>query len=343
MMKKCMIWALASVLCEPHVFAHEFKLTYTTEMQTDFKNRVNWINLLRSDFRQSLGASFQLEAASISIAETYSDPLVDDLQIFSNIEEKNLPFALAIFGVNYRSGRSTFFAGVRNVNEDYFTSPCTSFFTNSSCGIFPTLSATYPLANYPSAAMCIDYKYEAENWSAELSLYNGTGHNAFTVRGNTFRVCPTSDGVLGLATFNYRKEENGYYVGFGIHSGLSADHEMGAEAPYTPGEKEKVTYVCWTYAEQYVAPGVCVLLQYSVNPLAQSGCRAYAGAGGTVRCGKQTIGIFADYADFVTEHEWATELTCRLPCGKTGELQPALHFIHNSRGFFTAGLLRFSF
>ena len=71
---------------------------------------------------------------------------------------------------------SSLFIGIRNVNEDYFTSPCTALFTNSSCGIFPTISANYPIANYPVASVGIDYKLNLNKWFLETSIYNGTGY-----------------------------------------------------------------------------------------------------------------------------------------------------------------------
>ena len=90
--------------------------------------------------------------------KTRPERIINDLQTFSNIEEDNLPCAIAVLGYTRLVGNVTLFAGIRNLNEDYFTTPCMSLFTNSSCGIFPTLSANYPIANYPLAALCLDYK-----------------------------------------------------------------------------------------------------------------------------------------------------------------------------------------
>ena len=132
-MKFCICYAMTMMggMLNGVAYAGIPELTYTTEMQTDFRKGVNWVNLLRADFSCSLGRGFQLDMASISISETRSEPVVADLQVFSNIEEENLPFAPAVLGITYSKGNSTLFAGIRNVNEDYFTSACTSFFTNS--------------------------------------------------------------------------------------------------------------------------------------------------------------------------------------------------------------------
>ena len=170
MKKKSSIRFYCLVICLMYgrkVTGSELDLTYTTEVQTNFRKEGKWVNLLRLDY---------------------------SMQGFSNIEEKNLPFAPAVLGLEYRTSRSSLFLGIRNVNEDYFTSPCSSFFTNSSCGIYPTLSANYPLANYPKSALGLDYKLNYKDWTMEVSVYNGTGHQALAGKSNagTF-ICKLSE------------------------------------------------------------------------------------------------------------------------------------------------------
>ena len=92
-----------------YLAAQDFNLTYTTEFQTDFRKGAKWVNLLRTDFLQSLGNSVNIEVASISVARTSDKKLVDDLQVYSNIEEENLPLALAILGINWHVGASSLF------------------------------------------------------------------------------------------------------------------------------------------------------------------------------------------------------------------------------------------
>ena len=154
-------------------FAQKLLINYTTELQSDFKKGANWVNLLRLDFSAPLGPSATLEAATLSTAKTRAESLANDLQTFSNIEEDNHPLAAAILGIRQPMGNSSLFIGIRNLNEDYFTSPATSLFTNSSCGIFPTLSADYPIANYPVSSMGIHYELQHAQWSLQASLYNG--------------------------------------------------------------------------------------------------------------------------------------------------------------------------
>lgn len=181
----------------------------------------------------------QLNAASVSIAQTREEAFMHDLQTFSNIEEENLPFALSMLGIGRETEKYSVFFGIRNVNEDYFTSPCTSLFTNSSCGIFPTLSAETPLANYPVASVGFDGKIRWNRWQFQLSVYNGTGNKQLTGKENVFRFCPKSDGILGMTSLNYEYNGSNYFMGFALRSGMLEHHENGNQRPETEtAEKE---------------------------------------------------------------------------------------------------------
>lgn len=334
--------ATAVMGCCP-LAAQEFGLTYTTELQTDFKKGTNWVNLLRTDFSLPIGEHFRADLATISTAKTREDRLVDDLLTFSNIEEGNIPLALSILGLNCQIGKSSLFFGIRNLNEDYFTSPCTSLFTNSSCGIFPTISTNYPIANYPVASVGLDYKLELKHWTFESSLYNGTGYRNFTGRENVFRICPKSDGILSVTSINYQNNDNGYYFGFALHDGLPVGDEEGSERQETAEKKKELNTVLWGYAEQRIFPHVHMLLQYSISPTEKKGCRNYAGAGFVFQCKNTTGGIFTGYADFKDKYEWVSELTWQIPCWKNGYIQPTLHFIKNNQEKAVIGLLRFGY
>ena len=167
-------WILTGVVAAGschNLMAGNFGAEYTTEWQTDFRQGVNWVNLLHLSYSSPTFLGMQLNAASVSIAQTREEAFMHDLQTFSNIEEENLPFAL------------------------------------SSCGIFPTLSAETPLANYPVASVGFDGKIRWNRWQFQLSVYNGTGNKQLTGKENVFRFCPKSDGILGMTSLNY--EYNG--------------------------------------------------------------------------------------------------------------------------------------
>lgn len=326
--------------------AQGIALTYTTELQTDFRRETNWVNLLRADFSLPLTSVLGLEASTISVAKTHKESLLDNLQTFSNIEEENIPLAPVLLGVSGQTKRASFFVGVRNLNEDYFTSPCTALFTNSSCGIFPTLSANYPIANYPVASVGADVKWSiTREWLLETSLYNGTGYRRFCGRENVFRFCPRSDGVLSVTSINYQHHDSNYFIGVALHHGVPVDDEAGDETTQiaAPSPPKETNAVVWGYVEQRLVARTYVLLQASATPSAQSGCRRYVGAGIVVNGTKATAGAFTNYADFTSEREWASELTCYIPCLGKGYIQPTLHLICNSRARGVIGLLRMGY
>ncbi|MBQ0058219.1 MAG: hypothetical protein KBT20_11235 [Bacteroidales bacterium] len=102
-----------------HLNAQTVGVEYTTELQTNFSES-NFVNLLRLNAELPIGKSLSLEAATTSVAKTRDERLVDDLQTFSNIEEDNLPLAIAVCGANWQiNDKHSLFMGIRNMNEDY--------------------------------------------------------------------------------------------------------------------------------------------------------------------------------------------------------------------------------
>lgn len=324
-MKRFMMAMAVAVICSNRLDAQEACLTYTTELQGGFPSGINWVNLLRTDLSLPAGRHVEFQTATISIAKTMEGRLLDDLQTFSNIEEDNLPLAIAVAGIRWKSHGFSIFAGIRNINEDYFTSGCTSLFTNSSCGIFPTLSANFPLANYPMSAVCADCMFTTGKWEFRCSLYNGTAHNSFYGRDNVFRFCPAADGLTGISSASLDHEGSIFNAGIAVNS---------------RERLQNVRTAFWIYAEQRISPAVYLLLQYSASPGAGQVCRRFAGAGVVARYSKLEFGLHADWADFRPEHECALELTCRINCREQLRIQPAVHIISRESRLSAAGLIR---
>lgn len=73
MKKKSSIRFYCLVICLMYgrkVTGSELDLTYTTEIQTNFRKEGKWVNLLRLDYSCPLGRDFRFSFSSISIAET---------------------------------------------------------------------------------------------------------------------------------------------------------------------------------------------------------------------------------------------------------------------------------
>ena len=74
-----------------------FGLDYTSELQTNF-SWTKWVNLLELSAEVPLSRKFSFSLASLSAVTTNEDYLARDLQVFSNIEVWNIPFALTVAG-----------------------------------------------------------------------------------------------------------------------------------------------------------------------------------------------------------------------------------------------------
>ena len=308
-----------------------FGIEYITEMQTDFRN-LNWVNLLKLNFSQALCSGIRLDLGSISIAKTRSERLVNDWQVFSNIEENNLPFSLSVAGLSFSRGASCFFVGIRNMNEDYFTSPITSFFTNSSCGIFPTISVNYPIANYPLSSLGIHYTYQKERWRIQASVYNGRGYNGFTADNCLFRFRPALEGLFGITSLNYQNKGSSYYLGSVLYNGFHLGKDKA--------EKGTLSGILWGYVERRLSEKLYLLTQYSAAFPSDVWCHMFGGVGVVLQLGTAEVGFFSDCAVFSGEKEYASELTSRITFSDHIILQPAVHLIQGACGFRIITMMR---
>ena len=119
--------------------AQELSGQFISEWQWDMNKNVNWVNQLRLDLNVALGSEKNtLQAATLHVAKS-EENIIDDWQGFSNIYADNMFAAIAVLGFMHQWNSGHWFVGVRNVNEDFFTSDLTALFTNSSNGIFPTV------------------------------------------------------------------------------------------------------------------------------------------------------------------------------------------------------------
>ena len=115
-------------LCSAQTFSGE----YTAEWQWDMKRNTNWLNLLRLNLNVPVfDGKGTIEASTLHIAKT-NETIIADWQTFSNIEAENNVAAIAVLGYMHEWQAAHLFVGVRNVNEDFFTSDITTLFINSS-------------------------------------------------------------------------------------------------------------------------------------------------------------------------------------------------------------------
>lgn len=351
-MKKMILLLAGYTGIAPCISAQTIGATYTTEVQYNFKSSANWVNLLRFEASADIGKNGRFDYVSIHIFKTSARPIARDWQTFSNIEETNMAYGLAILGYTQKIRDILLFAGIRNVNEDYFTSPCTALFTNSSCGIFPTLSANYPLGNYPLSAICIHLNYKINtHWRLQHSIYNGVAHKVFEKGNNVFSICPSQEGIFNISELSYQQNQtyHGLYTGgFTIHNRLYSNNENGEQTL----EEKKINFSGWLCLEQCLfyrnRKEINLLAQYSTNLSINEGCKRYTGFGiilsNIIFSSKEnTLGAFMNCARYTYGHELACELTWKIYMKKNISLQPTFHLINNKEGTFSIGMLRASY
>lgn len=336
-------------------FAQEFSGELTSEWQWDMNKRTNWVNLLRLNMRLPLAnGKGAFEAATLHVAKTKEETILADWQGFSNIEADNMFAAIAVLGYMHTWRNAHLFVGVRNVNEDFFTSNETLLFTNSSCGIFPTIAASYPIANYPFSGLILYFDVTRGPWTFRNSLYNGTGYNGWKGNDNPFLVRPKRDGVFNISQLEYSAHDARYFAGLTVHTrqhltceqepfgakdGASASENDDEELAPTEKTTSKTTFAWWLYGEQPVwAAGdrsVVCMAQYSENTSRKNECYRYAEMGCAYRDSLNECGLSSQYARFQEGNEWSVELTWRRQLSETVAVQPSFQYINNANGQFT--------
>lgn len=332
-------------------------LQYTTEGQSNWKGRFNWVNLLDCQISittESLGAwqNGYLNAQFISIHKISEERIINDLQVFSNIEEANLPLGIFSIGYTHRLNRAELFGGLRNVNGDYFTEPYSSFFTNSSCGIYPTLSANFPMANYPLSAMCLHLEYQfKEHVLIKNSLYNGVASEYPDDYKRIFRVSPAKDGLFSMTQFSYTHQNNHhgtYHIGVATHF-LLVHRKEGYNGKE---KKEKMNYSFWGNIEQCIYKDkhneLGILVQMGYAPPNRNDCLAYVGTG-FVASGllskdqKDQLGLIVNRAFYTSNSETAIELGFGYQLREALHAQPTLHYIITGTKHSRIGLFRVTY
>ena len=318
-------------------YTQSFCGQYTTEWQWNMKQKTNWVNLLRLDLTLPLWKHSSLEATTIHVAKI-NERITDDWQTFSNIEEENNFATIAVLGYLHTEEKAHLFVGVRNVNEDFFTSDATSLFIGSSCGIFPTISASYPIANYPLSGLTVYFDVSFGGWTFKNSLYNGAGYNGWTRHDNPFLISPKKDGVFDMAQLEYKYKNGHYFAGVALHSRQCPIDEEGEMLPVEASSK-KANCAWWVYCEQPVWTAdekkISLMAQYSENTCRQNGCYRYGELGCVYSGSSSQIGLSGQYALFFQGTERSVELTWNKALNESLSIQPTFQYLRNGNGNFT--------
>lgn len=334
----------------------EISATLTTEGSWNIQNgETNWENLLDVDAEVPLWRGATVSAEMIAnqntrIGRNKSWSVADDMQSFSNIQtDEQIPLSLAVFGITQRiTDNFCAFLGVRNMNPDYFASPLTGVFTNSSHGIFPTIADNWNVGNYPVAALCLHLEWNiTDRITLKNSVYNGEASYRWD---EVFRFRPSRDGLIDVFELGYvTPGDADSYTGeyhLGMMCGSRPRMEEDNEGNMTRNEN-RGDCSFYALAEQPILKGtrpIGLLLQGGYAPENSNSTYCYLGAG--LACGN--LLAKDDYAGVAVNRslyndgcsETCVELTYSIPVTEHISIQPAFHAIHNTYGNYNVALLR---
>ena len=338
-MKRIVILVLLGMFCLNQTHAQVFRGQYISEWQWDMNKNTNLVNQLRLELSIPIGnGKDSFEAATLHVAKT-NDGIIDDWQGFSNIYEDNHFALLAVLGYMHEWNSGHLFAGVRNVNEDFFTSDITSLFLNSSEGIFPTIASSYPIANYPHSGLTLYFDVTKGRWTFKNSLNNGAGYSGWKAHDNPFLVRPKKDVIFNMSQLEYNYKGGKYFAGIAVHTRQYPINEDG-EMVSSDESRSKLTGAWWVYGEQEVwnsgEKTISCMVQYSENTSHQNACYRYAEVGGSYQDEKNECGLSAQYARFQQGTECSLEATWKRQLTESISIQPSFQYIKNDNGDFTA-------
>ncbi|MBK5722232.1 carbohydrate porin [Dysgonomonas sp. Marseille-P4677] len=347
--KKIIIVTILLLIYTTKAQTQNIELSYTTEFQNNIGSKSNWVNLftLSGNFTPWRNGKFSIQ--TISIYKIQEKRIANDLQTFSNIEEDNMGINLFHIGYTHKINDLTLFGGIRNMNEDYFTGEYTSLFTNSSCGIYPTISYNYPVANYPLSAMTLHAEFRfKKSFCIKNSLYNGVARELFSKEGSLFSIDPIKDGILNITEFSYSSKSN-YHGLYNIGTLFHTNHNSFNEYKQEKKKTKKMNYVLWANAEQSIYKQenkeVGILIQGSLAPTNKNDCFYYYGIGATLsgfvsNRKYDKLGVFINKAIFHENAETAIEITWQYNLNKNIIIQPAFHYIKTGTSQNKIGIIR---
>ena len=328
-----------------------FELEYITEFQTNFGRNHNWVNFLElygglpTESISNRWRNGSFHAQLVFTYRIHKNRVINDLLNYSDITKEPLPFSVFKFGYQHRWGRFSLFGGVRNVEEDFFTKPYMSLFTNHTARMGPTLALNFALADMPLGAMCLHAEFQiTDNLLFKTSLYNGIAHEQERRPLRSFRVDPQNDGLLSISQLSFtqnRIDRGNYAFGVAIHTKGEPSWSFFGNIEQTLFENNRIE--------------IGLLLQGGFSPLSSNKpfmgepkCRSFLGIGGHFRGllsrdKREAFGIYLATADFVHTRERILEITWQYQLINQIAIQPAFHVVQTGSNTRNVGLLRLIF
>lgn len=348
-MRKILVFALVALGCATPIKAQEStSVVYTTEGLWNTTTGVaNWVNLLNVDNEFSLWSGGAMYLDLLAVANLRQSDgksgVADNLHLFSAIEDSPSTLALMALGISQSLPNQylLLYAGIRNLNKDYFTTPWNSVFTSAMNGLFPSISTNFAVADAPLSAMALHVEWTpTEHWSLKASLYDGVASDKWN---ELFMVNIGRDGIFSIAEVGYSGEQGGYVGNYFLGGTFGYAPTMKSLARGSHHKSRRASL--WALVEQplYYSPvGREVTLMMHGAWAPQSDCDLYGAAGIVCRhmfFEEDYIGLQMSRSLYVGGRESHIEATYSLPIDYL-TLQPAIHRAYSTHGNYTIAMLK---
>lgn len=328
------LWGCSCTCASP---AQSFDGESIVEGQWDLHRHTRLVHFLKFELHLPLGEKAGRVEASTLHVWGMGENGIDSWQGNSNIDTDRTLAALAVLGYRYEWTCGSLFIGIRNVNEDFFTSEVTSLFTNSSCGIFPTVSASYPIADYPLSGLTVYGELTWGQWRWKHSVSNGVGYAGWTRHDSPFRLRLGKEGLFCLSQLEHAFRRGRYFLGAAGHTRLFVADSEG-EISAVSASFRHPSLAWWVYGEQTVweagSRKLSLMAQYSENTDRRNRCYRYGELGFAYRDRVNQFGMSAQGARYRQGTEYSLEATWKRELGPTWTLQPSFQYMANRDGDF---------
>jgi porin len=275
---------------------------------------------------------------------TFSEDLVGDLQVVSNIDAGE---AWRIFEFWYEFGSDDWSvkSGLYDLNSEFDVNETGSIFLNSSHGIGAELSQTGENGPsiFPVSSLSVRAAYQAESFALRAAVLDAVPGDPDDAASNAIRL-DSNDGYLAIAEVDIPVKASGrLWAGYWRYSAKleqpfapgpylhNAGWYVGGEKRFSIGSRSAAGFIRYGQANErlnalrdYTGLGVRIDGMFASRPDDQFGIAvASARAGDPYRYDASDRGIHLE------RRETTWELTYRMPFNEHLVLQPDIQFVQN--------------
>ncbi|MFT5138858.1 MAG: porin [Lysobacterales bacterium] len=344
------------VLCMPCASAlasaYEFDATYTGDIWSNtsggIRTGTRYLDNLDLTLEVDVDEAWNFGSGTFFVYgmynnnSTFSEELVGDLQVISNIEASRA-WRIYEFWYQYGKGPWSFRLGLYDLNSEFDVAETRGLFLNSSNGIGPDMSQTglNGPSIFPITSLSLRSEFKSDQFTARMAVLDGVPGDPDDPASNVIRL-GNDDGVLIVGELDYAVgEDSRVWAGYWRYSaefehafdqGLSNDNDgwyFGIEKAFQLRTKSAGWFLRFGRVNDdlnpignFIGAGATIDGLFSTRPHDQFGFAiASAGAGSPYK-------NFLNQAGLVAKNRETTwELTYRAEINPHLVLQPDIQYV----------------